>query len=96
MKSGGQPSNKNAAHAKKWKDALHYALVNYENKEAGVKKGQALKRIAKKVVQRAIAGDMDCIHEIGNRLDGKPAQAIAGGNRGDIILQISPADVNTL
>jgi len=37
-KRGGQPGNKNAANTKEWKDALHYALVNYENKEQGIKK----------------------------------------------------------
>ena len=53
---------------KPWRDALNVALKDGD--------GQALRRIAEKVVARAEAGEMDAITEIGNRLDGKPKQSM--------------------
>jgi len=38
--------------------------------------GDTLRRIAEKLINKALAGDMWAIKEIGNRLDGRPAQAI--------------------
>lgn len=66
--------NQNAAKGKRWQDALHKALVRFENKD--VPAGEALDKIALKVVEGAIAGDWDCVTEIGNRLDGKAAQSV--------------------
>jgi Family of unknown function (DUF5681) len=37
---------------------------------------ERLLEIARKTVEMAIAGDMSAIREIGDRLDGKPAQAL--------------------
>ncbi len=68
--------NSNAAKGKEWREALRYALASYEDEK--VERGQALKAIAKVVVQKAVEGDKDSIQEIGNRLDGKPAQSIVG------------------
>lgn len=76
--SGGQPGNKNSAKPKRWQEALNKALARYTNAEQKIEMGQALDRIAEKVVTAAITGDWDAIQEIGNRLDGKPAQTIAG------------------
>lgn len=70
--------NNNAGKGKDWNDALRYALANYEDKDKAVERGKALKKIAMKVVEKAIEGDKDSIQEIGNRLDGKPAQSIVG------------------
>jgi len=39
---------------------------------------QALDKLADKVIQLGLSGDMSAIREIGDRLDGKPAQAIVG------------------
>ncbi len=74
--AGAPKGNQNAAKGKEWTDALRYALASYEDDK--VERGQALKAIAKIVVQKAIEGEKDSIQEIGNRLDGKPAQAIVG------------------
>jgi cephalosporin-C deacetylase-like acetyl esterase len=63
--------SKNRAKGKQWQDALQYALATYE--VAGeVERGQALKAIARKVVDNAIKGDKDAIREVADRLDGKP------------------------
>lgn len=62
---------------KLWREALRKAVLKR------VEKAQRLDRIAEKVVSAAEDGKMDAVREIGDRLDGKPAQAIIGGNDGD-------------
>lgn len=73
---GGQPGNNNAGKAKDWESALRYVANN--NSFGRIKKAQALRAIAEKVFQQALDGDMQAIKEIGDRLDGKPKQAIEG------------------
>lgn len=58
--------NKNAAKGKAWFDALRKELVQRE----------ALGQIAKVVVDAALEGERWAIEEIGNRMDGKPAQSV--------------------
>lgn len=70
--------NKNATKSKEWTAALKWQLENYENETSSIKRGTALRTIAKQVVEAALSGDKDSWQEIGNRLDGKPAQAIIG------------------
>lgn len=72
--------NQNAKKAKRWQDALNKALARFESDELKVKAGEALDKIAEGVVMDALKGDKDARAEIGNRLDGKPAQAIIGGD----------------
>lgn len=74
--AGAPLGNQNAAKAKRWQDALHKALVRFESAELKVKAGEALDKIAEGVVLDALKGDKDARAEIGNRLDGKPAQSI--------------------
>lgn len=65
--------NTNAAKGKAWFDALRKECVQRK----------ALEDIAKVVVDKALAGEVWAIQEIGNRLDGKPAQAVQlGGEDG--------------
>lgn len=68
---GGAPlGNANAAKGKVWNDALRKAIVQDDKK-----------RIAKAIDQlldQAAAGEQWAIKELGDRLDGKPAQVIAG------------------
>jgi hypothetical protein len=72
--AGAPVGNRNAAKAKRWQDALNKALARYKSED--VETGQALDKIAENVVIKALSGDKDSIAEIGNRLDGKPAQAL--------------------
>jgi hypothetical protein len=72
---GGQPGNDNATKNHLWRGALNRALAQY--KADGVPQGEALNRIAERVVQQALKGDKDCIAEIANRLDGKAVQGLA-------------------
>jgi hypothetical protein len=63
--AGGKPD-------KLWRDALAVAI-----KRAGDDDPRPyLTRIAQRCVEKALEGDMQAIKEIGDRLDGKPAQAI--------------------
>ena len=84
MSQGAPIGNKNAAKAKAWEGALRAALAQYENKDAKIKKGEALRKVAETVVAHAIAGNKDAWKEIGDRLDGKPAQAIVGADGGNL------------
>lgn len=79
--AGAPKGNQNAAKGREWAEAVRYALAMYE--DAKIARGKALKAIAMKVVEKAVEGDKDSIQEIGNRLDGKPAQAIVGDDSQD-------------
>lgn len=90
-KLGGSPGapvgNANAERGKRWSGAIRRALNEYT--DDNVKQGEALIKIAQVIVREAIAGDKDAIREIGNRLDGKPAQALTLSGDSD-----NPLDVN--
>ncbi len=73
---GGQKGNNNAAKGNQWRTALEYALSEYSDSQ--VEKGLALRAIAKRMIEQAIAGDKDARNEIACRLDGKPVQPIDG------------------
>lgn len=85
---GAPVGNQNAKKAKRWQDALVKALARFESAEGQIAAGQALDKIAEMVVMKALGGDKDAIAEIGNRLDGKPAQAIVGGDEDDPPLMV--------
>lgn len=65
--------NQNAAKAKRWQKALERALAR---KFGEVDEGLTI--IAAQVVNAAEKGDRDAWREIGDRIDGKPAQTIQG------------------
>lgn len=75
--AGAPEGNQNAAKGRRWQDALIKALARYTSQDGLIKAGEALDNIAKCVVEKALGGDRDAIAEIGNRLDGKPVQAVA-------------------
>ena len=77
MKSGAQPGNNNAGKNKAWREALDKELKQYVNKDASIERGQALRRIARGVVEAALDGNKDAYQEIANRLDGRPAQSVS-------------------
>lgn len=68
---------------KVWSDAIRKAVHNYhEEKDAAgkVKKVRYLNLLADNLVKAGAAGDIQAMKEIGDRLDGKPAQAMTHGN----------------
>jgi hypothetical protein len=89
--SGGAPKgNRHAAKGRDWQDAIRFALASYE--DSTVQRGRALKEIAKTVVRLALGGDKDAYQEIGNRLDGKPVQAVEGSFSAHISETVSETD----
>ena len=81
-KKGGAPKgNKNAVRHHHWRKALERALAEFDKTVDGerIKEGDAINAIARTVIRQAIKGDIACIKEIGDRLDGRPKQAIDFG-----------------
>jgi hypothetical protein len=72
--AGAPKGNRNAAKAKLWEKALRRALESFT--ATGVKRGQALAKIAHKCIEQALAGDDRARLEIGNRLDGKAREYV--------------------
>jgi len=65
--------NQNAVKGKRWQKAIERAIAReYGDLDEG------LQTIAAMVVAAAAKGDRDAWTEIGNRMDGKPAQTIQG------------------
>jgi hypothetical protein len=77
--SGGQPGNQNAAKGKLWQQAIKRALARASNSTVD----SGLDRGADELVKAFFAGEQWAIKELGDRLDGKPAQAIVGGGEDD-------------
>jgi hypothetical protein len=50
---------------------------------------KALRQIARSLIAAASEGKMDAIKEIGDRMDGKPAQAIIGGEEDDPAIAVT-------
>jgi hypothetical protein len=76
---GAPVGNQSAAKAKEWEQALKRAMA----RKADGDFRQTLDKIASEVIDKALAGEKDAWMEIGNRMDGKPAQAIVGGAEDD-------------
>lgn len=73
---GGQPGNRNPAKGKEWFDALRKQVV-----QRGT-----LDKMAVAVCEAAEKGELWAVQEVGNRFDGKPAQALElSGPEGDPI-----------
>jgi hypothetical protein len=64
-------NNKNACKNKPWLEALNRAMIRYDGGKVN-----ALNLIADQTVKAAVSGDMWAIKEIGDRVDGKAAQAV--------------------
>jgi hypothetical protein len=70
--------NRNAAKGKEWMGAVKWALKRYESNS--IKRGQALRAIAIKLVEDALAGKADAWREISERLDGKVGSGDSAGS----------------
>lgn len=71
--------NRNAVKNKPWFDALNRALLAED--------GKKLRALADKLIDRALEGDVTALKEVGDRIDGKPAQAITGADGGPVQLE---------
>lgn len=73
--AGAPQGNNNPEKGKRWKLAIEKAL-----EKRGPDMVQALTLVADQLVQKATEGDISALRELGDRIDGKPAQAV---NLGD-------------
>ena len=64
--------NQYAANARRWRTAIDKALEN----RSKAKGQEELVRIADAMLDKAAEGDMVAIRELGDRMDGKPSQAL--------------------
>jgi hypothetical protein len=71
----GPLGNTNRANGKRFANALKTALEEFESDK--VKRGEALREIAKGLVEAALSGDMAARKEVADRLDGKAAQSLS-------------------
>lgn len=76
---GGRPK-----HSGEWGNAIRKVLHEVVEMDDGQRK-MKLYRAAEKLVEAAMSGDVSALKEIGDRIDGKPVQAVAGtGENGEI------------
>ncbi len=81
---GAPIGNQNAAKAKRWAAAIDRAL-DRRAQQRGLRDAQeALDELATKFLDAVEAGDISAFRELGDRLEGKPAQAITGDGGGPI------------
>lgn len=76
---GAPAGNRNASKSKLWEDAIRRAVLADD--------GRRLRAIAERLLDKAAEGDVAAMKEVGDRLDGKPRQAIehTGEGGGPII-----------
>lgn len=86
-KPGRSGTNKNKD--KPWVEALRLAV---NRKDGDVKR---INMVADAVVAAAMTGDMQAAKEIGDRLDGKPSQAIVGDPDKPIVHRIERVIVDS-
>ncbi len=79
--------NQNATKNKLWRDALDKRLRDFNKGDSKVQQYWALQAIADKLIEAALEGDMQAIKEIGDRIDGKSVQAIAGDPENPLVVQ---------
>lgn len=71
---GAPVGNQNAKNAKRWREAVSRALA----RATGQSVDAGLDRAADIFVAACFGGDLAAIKELGDRFDGKPAQALVG------------------
>ena len=71
--------NQFAARARVWTAAINRAL----ERRSVASRTEAIDKLAEKLLALCDEGDLAALQELGNRLDGKPAQAVIGGDEDD-------------
>lgn len=78
------PGNQYAAKSKRWTDAIDRAI----NKRSRVSGLEALDELAEKLLVKVDEGDVSALKELGDRLEGKPPQAITNADGGNLVLEV--------
>ncbi|MCC2649897.1 MAG: hypothetical protein K0R61_9 [Microvirga sp.] len=71
---------------KAWRDALRLAVLREVDWDEKPK--TKLDELADSLITAAKGGDISALKELGDRLDGKPAQAIVGGDDDDPAVRV--------
>jgi hypothetical protein len=87
--AGAPQGNQNAAKAKVWSAAILRAL---DRRKPADERIQAIDELADKLLDKCATGDLAALQELGNRLEGKPAQAIIGGDDDDPPVRIQKVE----
>lgn len=82
--AGAPVGNQNAAKAKVWAAAINRALDRRKPADERIK---AIDELADKLIDNCFTGDLASLKELGDRLDGKPAQTIAGDPDAPLVIQ---------
>jgi hypothetical protein len=69
-----------------WSDAVRRAVLRRLENEEG--KPQKIERLADKVVDMALDGDMSAVNEVANRLDGRPKVSADIEHSGGIVINL--------
>lgn len=64
-------------------------MLNIAIKEASEKGGTKLRAVAEALIDKAMAGDVQAIKEVADRLDGKVPQALVGDSESDPINMVT-------
>src|SRR5688572_12718055 len=83
--------NQNAAKAKVWAAAINRAL---ERRKPADERIKAIDELADQLIAQCYTGDLAALKELGDRLDGKPAQIVAGEPDAPLNLGLSVEYVN--
>jgi hypothetical protein len=74
--AGAPIGNRNASKSKLWEESIRRAVLADD--------GKRLRSIAEKLLDLAAEGDIAAMKEIGDRLDGKAVQGVAGLDGGPV------------
>lgn len=85
MPGGAPTGNQNAANAKLWRAAINRALDKRTKKEGK----EAMDELAEKLLELCDEGNLGALQELGSRIEGKPAQAIIGGDEDDPAIKVT-------
>ena len=70
MERGGQPGNKNGCKENRlWGDAIKRACAQAD--------GETLRKLADRLIDEALKGNIQALKELGDRLDGRAHQSIS-------------------
>lgn len=61
---------------KEWRDAIRLAVHELRDDPESGARTKVLRQLARKLVEKALAGDTAALKEIGDRLDGRSAQGV--------------------
>ena len=83
---GAPVGNQNAARGRVWRNAIERALERRtKSRTDGIKEIDSL---AEQLLTLVAAGDLGALKEFGDRIDGKPAQALISGDDDDPPLKV--------